>query len=99
MAGLLGDDDNALLAATVGTACTLISTYLNARAAGRELRNANLALFISNLVLGFPLIIAFGAMGAAVASLISMLVILSIYVIYVRRLEGPGSGEQVRSAG
>jgi len=75
------------LTATVGAVCTLMASYLNARAAGRALRNASLALFLSNLVFSPALILPFGAMGAAIASLMAMLVTFAAYAIYVRRLE------------
>lgn len=75
------------LTATVGAVCTLMASYLNARAAGRELRNTSMALLISNLVFSPALIIPFGAKGAALASLLSMTVTLLAYLHYVRQLE------------
>lgn len=75
------------LTATVGAVCTLMGIYLNARAAGREVRNVSVALLVSNLVFSPALILLFGAKGAALASLISMLITLLAYIHYVRKLE------------
>ena len=77
------------LAATAGTVCTVLSTYLNARAAGNELRNTSIILFASNMALTLPFTILFGAMGAAIASLLSMLITSASYFYYVRRLGPP----------
>lgn len=86
------------LAATAGTVCTVLSTYLNARAAGKELRNTSVILLASNLVLSVPLIALFDAMGAAVASFLSMLVTSVSYFYYVRRL-GPPTSDLMQSGG
>jgi O-antigen/teichoic acid export membrane protein len=76
------------LAATAAGVTSILNAYLNARAAGRALRNTSVILLTANVLLNPTLIIPFGALGAAFASLVATLVNLGGYVYYVRRVTG-----------
>ncbi len=88
------------LAATAAGVTSILNAYLNARAAGRALRNTSVILLVANLLLNPALIIPFGALGAAFASLLAVLANLAGYIYYVRRIsrdETPVPGRHASS--
>lgn len=77
-------------AAGVRGVTSLYNSFLSAHGLGKDLRNAGIALTVSNLILNFALIPPFGAAGAAWASLLALVVNLAAHLAgysrYVRRV-------------
>lgn len=75
------------LAAAAGfrSVTSLYNSFLSAHGLGKELRNAGIALTVSNLILNFALIPPFGASGAAWASLLALVVNLVAHVAGYQR--------------
>jgi O-antigen/teichoic acid export membrane protein len=74
------------LASAARSVTSIYNTHLTAHARGAELRNASLALTLSNLALNFGLIPPFGAIGAAWASLLALLCNLAMLMAMYRRV-------------
>jgi O-antigen/teichoic acid export membrane protein len=72
-------------AAGVRGVTSLYNSFLSAHGLGKELRNAGIALTVSNLILNFALIPPFGAAGAAWASLLALVVNLIAHLAGYRR--------------
>jgi hypothetical protein len=73
------------IAAVVRAVTMLYNLLLQARGQGRELRNAGLALTVSNVVLNFALIPPLKAWGAAWASVGALVVNLLVHILYAHR--------------
>jgi O-antigen/teichoic acid export membrane protein len=63
----------------------LYNSFLAAHGLGKELRNAGMALTVSNLILNVGLIPPFGAAGAAWASLVALIINLGAHIVGYRR--------------
>jgi len=74
-------------AAGVRGVTSLYNSFLSAHGLGKELRNAGIALTVSNLILNFALIPPFGATGAAWASLLALVVNLVAHLAGYRRYQ------------
>jgi O-antigen/teichoic acid export membrane protein len=74
-------------AAGVRGVTSLYNSFLSAHGLGKELRNAGIALTVSNLILNFALIPPFGAAGAAWASLLALIVNLIAHLAGYRRYQ------------
>ena len=74
-------------AAGVRGVTSLYNSFLSAHGLGKELRNAGLALTVSNLIFNFALIPPFGATGAAWASLLALVVNLVAHLAGYRRYQ------------
>jgi O-antigen/teichoic acid export membrane protein len=73
------------LAEAIRGVTTVYNTYLSARGIGKALRNAAIALTLSNLAFNLILIPPFGAMGAAWASVGALVVNLVAHVVSYRK--------------
>jgi O-antigen/teichoic acid export membrane protein len=76
------------IAAVIRAVTMLYNLLLQARGQGRELRNAGLALTVSNVVLNFALIPPLKAWGAAWASVGALVVNLLVHILYAHRPHG-----------
>lgn len=72
-------------AAGVRGVTSLYNSFFAGNGLGKELRNAGIALTISNLIFNFALIPPFGAAGAAWASLLALVVNLAAHLAGYRR--------------
>jgi O-antigen/teichoic acid export membrane protein len=74
-----------VLGQTIRGVTSIYNSYFSAHALGKELRDANIVLTVSNLILNFVLIPPFGAMGAAWASVLALLANFAAHVYGYRR--------------